>query len=59
MILTKIDRFLMRLWGTRKANCDSFLLRCKIVWATTWRHCWNYNNLECDISLGRMPDKPL
>lgn len=56
ILLTKIHRFLIRLWGTRHAKCDSFLLRCKIVWSTTWRYCWNYNSLACDISIGRKSD---
>ena len=54
----KIYRFLLRMWGTRNANCDSFLLRCAIVWTTTYRHCWNYNNLAHDISIGRIPKSP-
>lgn len=45
-LFSRLARFLARLWGTRDALAFSFVGRCRIVWATTWRHCWSYTDLR-------------
>lgn len=51
--MSRLYRFLLRLWGTRKAPCAATRLRWRIVWATTYDHCVSYRELAEELAESR------
>ena len=51
MLLSKLDRFCQRYIGTMDTRCD-FRTRVSIIWKTTWRHCWSYDDIRRMLSNG-------
>jgi hypothetical protein len=53
-LTTRLRRLILRLWATRHTPAPSLTARVRVVWATTWRHCWDYRDLRAGIEAGRI-----
>lgn len=52
MLLSKLERFVKRFFGTMDTRCN-FWTRVSIISKTTWRHCWSYDDIRRMLNLGR------